>query len=83
MSPIPSEARDPKPHELTTGDGRTFKIKVPGLTPPAKPGRTEERDGPEPPREGPRPPVNPDHAGVERVVPVVGRDLADERANTS
>ena len=56
MSPIPSEARDPKPHELTTSDGRKFKIKVPGLTPPAKPGRTEERAGPESPHEDRRSP---------------------------
>jgi len=59
MSPIPGEPLDPKPPELTTRDG----IKVPGLTPPPKPGRTEERASPEPPREDPRPPVNPDHAG--------------------
>jgi hypothetical protein len=63
MSPIPSEARDPRPQELTTSDGRKFKIKAPGLTPPAKPGRTEERGSPEPLRADPRPTVNPDHAG--------------------
>ena len=63
MSPIPSEPLDPKTPELTTSDGRTFKIKVPGLAPPLKPGRTEERGSAEPPRDDPRPPVNPNHAG--------------------
>ena len=63
MSPIPGEPLDPKPPELTTADGRKFRIKVPGLAPPPKPGRTEERGSAEPPREDPRPPVNPDHAG--------------------
>ena len=48
---------------LTTSDGRKYKLKVPGLTPPVKPGRTEERGSEEPPRADPRPPVNPDVAG--------------------
>jgi hypothetical protein len=56
MSPIPGEPLGPKPNELTTPDGRTFKIK--------KPGRTEERGGAEPPRDDPRPPINPDHVGL-------------------
>ena len=34
MSPIPGEPLDPKPPELTTPDGRKFRIKVPGLAPP-------------------------------------------------
>jgi hypothetical protein len=63
MSPIPGEPLDPKPAELTTSDGRKFKIKAPGLTPPPKPGRTEQRGSVEPPREDPRPLVNPHHAG--------------------
>ena len=63
MSPIPGEPLDPKPHELTTSDGRKFTLKVPGLAPRPKPGTTEERASPEPPRDDPRPPVNPDHAG--------------------
>jgi hypothetical protein len=63
MSPIPGEPLEPKPQELKTGDGRKVKIRVPGLTPPPKPGRTEERGSVEPPREDPRPPINPDHAG--------------------
>jgi hypothetical protein len=63
MSPIPGEPLDPKPQELTTSDGRKVKIMVPGLAPPVKPGRTEERGSVEPPRPDPRPLVNPDHAG--------------------
>jgi hypothetical protein len=63
MSPIPSESRAPKSNELTTSDGRKFKVKVPGLTPPPKPARSEERGNPEPPRDDPRPPINPQHVG--------------------
>ena len=63
MSPIPSDPLETKRNELTTSDGRKFKIKAPGLAPPPKPGRTEERGSEEPPREDPRPPVNPYHAG--------------------
>ena len=63
MSPIPGEPLDPTPQELTTSDGRKFKIKVPGLAPPLKPGRTEERGSEEPPRDDPRPLINPDHFG--------------------
>ena len=64
MSPIPGEPLEPKAQELTTSDGRKFKLKLPGLAPPPPPGVTEERGRPEPPREDPRPPVNPDHAGI-------------------
>ncbi|MCW2995034.1 MAG: hypothetical protein JWQ18_2529 [Conexibacter sp.] len=64
MSPIPGEPLDPKPRELTTSDGRKFKLKVPGLPPQVKPTKTEERGSAEPPRDDPRPPVNPGHAGV-------------------
>ena len=63
MSPIPGEPLNPKPQELTTSDGRKYKLKVPGLKPPVKPGRTEERGSEEPPRPDPRGPVNPDAAG--------------------
>jgi hypothetical protein len=63
MSPIPGEPLDPKPRELTTSDGKKFKIKVPGLPAPIKPGRTEERGSEEPPRDDPRPPLNPNHVG--------------------
>ncbi len=63
MSPIPGEPLEPKPAELTTKDGRKFKIKVPGLAPPLNPKATTERGSPEPPRDDPRPPVNPHHAG--------------------
>jgi hypothetical protein len=54
MSPIPGERLTPKPAELTTSDGRKFKIKVPGLTPPPKP---EERGSAEPRRDDPEPPA--------------------------
>jgi hypothetical protein len=63
VTPIPGEPLDPNPPELTTSDGRKFKIKAPGLAPPPKPVRTEQRGSSEPPREDPRPLVNPDHAG--------------------
>ena len=45
------------------GDGRKVKLKIPGMPPPPKPGRTEERGSVEPPREDPRPLINPDHIG--------------------
>jgi hypothetical protein len=63
MSPIPGEPLDPKAPELTTKDGRKVTLKIPGLAPPPKPGRAEERGSTEPPRDDPRPPVSPDHAG--------------------
>ena len=63
MSPIPGEPLEPKLPELTTSDGRKFKLKVPGLAPGPKPAATEERGSPEPPPDDPRPPVHPDHAG--------------------
>jgi hypothetical protein len=63
MSPIPGEPLEPQPPELTTSDGRKFKLKAPGLAQRPKPGATEQRGSPEPPRDDPRPLVNPDHAG--------------------
>jgi hypothetical protein len=63
MSPIPGEPLDPKPRELTTPDGRKFKLKIPGLPPRPKPGIAEERVSAEPPRDDPRPPIDPNHAG--------------------
>ena len=63
MSPIPGEPLDSKRQELTTSDGRKVKLKIPGLEPQPKPGKTEERGSAEPPRDDPRPPVNPDHVG--------------------
>ena len=63
MSPIPGEPHDAAPRELTTSDGRRFKVKAPGLAPPPKPVRTEERGGAEPPRDDTRQPVDPNHAG--------------------
>ena len=66
MSPIPGEPLDPKPKELTTSDGRKVRVRVPGLTPPPKPGQAEERGSAEPPREDRRPVINPDHVGPLR-----------------
>lgn len=63
MTPIPGEPLEPKPQELTTKDGRRVRIKVPGLTPPPTPERTEQRGSAEPPRDDPRLPINPDHVG--------------------
>ena len=63
MTPIPGEPLEPKAPELTTSDGRKVKLKIPGFTPPPKPGRTEERGSAEPPRDDPRPPIHPDHIG--------------------
>jgi hypothetical protein len=55
MSPIPGEPLEPKAPELTTSDGRKFKLKLPGVASPPKPAAGEERASPEPPREEPRP----------------------------
>jgi hypothetical protein len=63
MTPIPGEPLDPKAHELTTGDGRKVKLKIPGLAPPTEPLGTEERGSAEPPRDDPRPTINPNHVG--------------------
>jgi hypothetical protein len=63
MTPIPGEPLNPERRELTTSDGRKVKLKIPGLPPAPKPGRTEERGSAEPPRDDPRPPINPGHAG--------------------
>jgi len=63
MSPIPGEPLDPHPQELTTSDGRKFKLKIPGMPPPVKPSGTEERGATEPPRDDPRPPLNPNTTG--------------------
>lgn len=59
MSPIPGEPHDPRPQELTTKDGKKVKFSIPGMPPPRKPARTEERGSEEPPRDDPRPTVNP------------------------
>lgn len=61
MSPIPGEPLKPKPHELTLKDGRKLKLKLPGMPPPVKANKTEERDAAEPPRDNPAPRHNPNH----------------------
>lgn len=64
MTPIPGEPHDRSDQELTTSDGKKFKVKLPGgFAPPAKPLKTEERGAEEPPREDPRPPLNPNTTG--------------------
>jgi hypothetical protein len=63
MSPIPGEPLDPNRQELRTKDGRKVTLKVPGLAPPIKPAKTEERSGEDPPRDDPRPPIDPHHSG--------------------
>ncbi len=61
MTPIPGEPLTPKPHELTLKDGRKLKLKLPGMAPRIKPGKTEERGSEEPPRDNPAPVHNPYH----------------------
>ena len=63
MTPIPGEPLDPKPHELTTKDGRKFKLKVPGLPDPVKERGSSERGEVEPPREDPRTALDPNFLG--------------------
>jgi len=55
MSPIPGEPLKPKAPELTTSDGRTFKLKLPGAGPAPEPPAAES----EPPRDDP---ADPEHA---------------------
>jgi len=62
MSPIPSEPLQPKPHEVTMKDGRKVKLKLPGMPPPIKATKTEERGDEEPPRDDVRSGHNPWHA---------------------
>jgi hypothetical protein len=64
MTPIPGEPLKPTPQELTTSDGKKFKLKIPGLAPRVEPSKTEERGGEEPPRDDPRPLINPNHVGL-------------------
>ena len=65
MSPIPGEPhKRSEADELTTSDGRKVTFKIPGMAPPPKPLKTEERGSAEPPRDDPRPPVNPGHVGL-------------------
>ena len=63
MTPIPGEPHDHSKQELTTSDGKKFKLKIPGMPPPVKPSGTEERGAEEPPRDDPRPPLNPNTTG--------------------
>ena len=53
MTPIPSDPLKRPPAELTMGDGRKVKLKIPGLTPAAEPSEPTERGAAEPPRDDP------------------------------
>jgi hypothetical protein len=59
MTPIPADPHERRAPELTMGDGRKVKLKIPGLEPLGKPGATSERGAAEPPRDDPRPPIDP------------------------
>lgn len=63
MTPIPGEPHKSQLNELTMGDGRKVKLKVPGLAPPQKPNATEQRGAVEPPRDDPRRGLDPNSAG--------------------
>jgi hypothetical protein len=62
MTPIPSDPLKRPADELTLGDGRKVKLKIPGLDPAAQPSGTTERDATEP-RDDPRSPIDPNAAG--------------------
>ena len=63
MPSIPGEPLDPQPQELTMGDGRKVKLRVPGLAGPLKPQVTEERGSAQPPRDDPRLLLDPNFIG--------------------
>ena len=63
MTPIPSDPLKRPAAELTLGDGRKVKLKVPGLEPAPPPTATAERGAAEPPRDDPRLPIDPNAAG--------------------
>ena len=63
MTPIPSDPLKRPRAELTLGDGRKVKLKVPGLDPAAQPSGTAERGAADPPRDDPRLPIDPNAAG--------------------
>jgi hypothetical protein len=55
MTPIPSDPLKRPPAELTMGDGRKVKLKIPGLTPEPEPSETTERGAAETPRDDTHP----------------------------
>ena len=63
MTPIPGEPHKSQSQELTMGDGRKVKLKVPGLAPPVKPDATEQRGSAEPPRDDPLSGLDPNFIG--------------------
>jgi hypothetical protein len=60
MTPIPGDPHKPRRQELTMGDGRKVKLKIPGLEPPAQPDAGDDRAAPEPLRDEPPTPTHPD-----------------------
>ena len=62
MTPIPSDPLKRPPAELTLGDGRKVKLKIPGLDPAAQPTGTTERGAVDPARDDPGAPVDPNAA---------------------
>jgi hypothetical protein len=59
VTPIPADPHEPAPPELTMGDGRKVKLKIPGLEPRSHPRAGTERGAAEPPRDDPRPTLDP------------------------
>ena len=62
MTPIPSDPLKRPPAEVTLGDGRKVKLKIPGLDPAAEPSGSAERDPADPPSDEPRLPTDPNAA---------------------
>jgi hypothetical protein len=63
VTPIPSDPLKRPPAELTLGDGRKVKLKIPGLDPAVPPSGTTERSAADPPRDDQRLPIDPNSAG--------------------
>jgi hypothetical protein len=64
MTPIPSDPLKRPPAELSLGDGRKVKLKIPGADPATQPSGTTERGAADAPRDEPRSPSDPDAAGA-------------------
>jgi hypothetical protein len=60
MTPIPGEPHKSRAQELTIGDGRKVKLKIPGLEPSAQSDGDDDRAASEPIRDEPRMPSDPD-----------------------
>jgi hypothetical protein len=64
VTPIPSDPLKRPPPELTLGDGRKVKLKIPGIDPAAQATETTEHGATDPPRDDPRLPIDPSAAGA-------------------